>query len=211
MANTEWTMQGLEFANCNCNTGCPCQFNSLPTHGNCRAHTFFQIDHGRYGDVVLDGLRGGLMAMWPGPIHEGNGTWLSIIDKRANPAQRAALEAISHGKDTDPGGSIFQVFHTTVTKVLPTEYRQIDLDIDYVTRKATLRVLGLLESDGESIRNPVTNLPHQVRVTLPTGFEYTEAEFISGKAKTTAPIDLQFDGTHAHLAKFHWSTHGVVR
>ncbi len=38
MAFTEWNMRGVEFANCSCNWGCPCQFNGLPSHGDCRAH-----------------------------------------------------------------------------------------------------------------------------------------------------------------------------
>jgi hypothetical protein len=50
-------MQGVEFINCNCAWGCPCQFNSLPTYGDCRALGFGQIEQGRYGDVPLDGLR----------------------------------------------------------------------------------------------------------------------------------------------------------
>ena len=57
MKLAEWTMEGLEFANCNCIWGCPCQFNGAPTHGNCRAHTFVQIEKGRFNDVPLDGLR----------------------------------------------------------------------------------------------------------------------------------------------------------
>ena len=31
-----WEIKGWEFGNCNCNYGCPCQFNALPTHGHCR-------------------------------------------------------------------------------------------------------------------------------------------------------------------------------
>ena len=82
MKLVDWSMQGVEFANCNCAIGCPCQFNALPTHGNCRAHTFVQIDKGRFGNVKLDGLRWGIMAMWPGPIHLGNGTFQAIVDER---------------------------------------------------------------------------------------------------------------------------------
>ncbi|MGA7790694.1 MAG: DUF1326 domain-containing protein, partial [Xanthobacteraceae bacterium] len=29
--------------NCNCAYGCPCQFNALPTHGNCEAVAGMQI------------------------------------------------------------------------------------------------------------------------------------------------------------------------
>ena len=68
-----WEIHGLEFGNCNCSYGCPCQFNALPTHGNCRAVAFFRIDRGRFGDVKLDGLKCGLAAKWPGAVHEGPG------------------------------------------------------------------------------------------------------------------------------------------
>jgi len=103
------------------------------------------------------------------------------------------------------------VFSAMVTKLLPTLYKPIDLAIDLTVRSARLSVPGVIESSAAAIRNPVTGLEHRARVTLPTGFEFTEADFVTGKARTTGPIDLQFDDTHAHLARIHWSTHGVVR
>jgi hypothetical protein len=208
----EWSMQGTEFANCNCNVGCPCQFNALPTHGNCRAHTFVQIEKGHFGDVRLDGLRWGIMAMWPGPIHLGNGTFQTIIDEKADPKQRAAIEAVSHGKETEPGTLIWQVFSTTVTKVLPTLFKPIELTIDLKARTAKLSVPGIAGGDAASIRNPKTGAEHVARVTLPKGFEFTEAEFVSGNCKAASEsINLDFSNTHAHLARINWGTHGVVR
>ena len=212
MKLVEWSMQGFEFGNCNCAVGCPCQFNALPTHGNCRAHTFVQIDQGKFGDVPLDGLRWGIFGQWPGPIHLGNGTFQVIVDERADAKQRAALEAVAQGRETDPGKLIWQVFSTTVTKTLPTLFKTIDLTIDLKARTAQVKVPDLIESSAASIKNSMTGADHRARVTLPTGFEFTEAEFVSGKAKTTSgPIELSFDNTHAHLAAIHWSTHGVVR
>lgn len=207
----EWTMQGVEFANCNCAWGCPCQFNGLPTHGNCRALCFVQIDKGHFGGVPLDGLRWGIMAAWPEAIHLGNGKFQTIIDEHANPKQREAIEAVSHGRETEPGSLVWQVFSTTVTEFLPTLYKPITLNIDYAKRTASVKVAGLVEGRAETIRNPKTGAPHEARVTLPAGFEFTESEFVSGTSKTTGPIELQFDGTHAHLARIHWSNHGVVR
>jgi hypothetical protein len=211
MKLAEWSMQGVEFANCNCAWGCPCQFNGLPTHGNCRALTFVHIEKGRFNDVILDGLRWGILAAWPGPIHLGNGTFQSVIDEKANPAQRDALEAVSHGKETEPGKLIWQVFSTTVTKVLPTVFKPIELTVDMKARTAKLKVPGVIEGSAESIKNPMTKADHQVRVTLPNGFEFTESEFVSGSAKAPGEIALNFDGTHAHLSRIHWGTHGVVR
>jgi hypothetical protein len=212
MKLVEWSMQGVEFANCNCAVGCPCQFNALPTHGNCRAHTFIQVDKGRFGDVSLDGLRWGLMGQWPGPIHLGGGTFQVIVDESANPQQRAALEAIGLGRETEPGKLIWQVFSMMTTTTLPTLFKSITLTIDAKSGTAQVKVPGVIESSAAPIANPVTKLPHRARVTLPSGFEFTEAEFVSGKAKASSgPIELNFDDTHAHIAKIHWSTHGVVR
>jgi hypothetical protein len=211
MALTEWSLQGSEFTNCNCNWGCPCQFNSAPSHGDCRAHTFIQIDKGHYGDISLDGLRFGALLAWPGPIHLGNGTVRRIIDERANEKQRMALEAIASGEQSDPGSLILQVFAATFSTVLPTLFKPIDLEINIPERRARLIVPDVIAGTAEPIRNPVTGEPQRVRVTLPAGFEFTEAEFASGKAIATAPIELDFNGTHAHLARIHWTTHGVVR
>src|SRR5690242_9124576 len=56
-AMVEWAFKGREFTNCNCAYGCPCQFNALPTHGNCQAVIGIQIDEGHHGQTSLDGLR----------------------------------------------------------------------------------------------------------------------------------------------------------
>lgn len=211
MAFVEWEMRGAEFGNCNCHVGCPCQFNALPDKGHCRAHTFVRIDHGRFGGVSLDGLCWGMLAFWPGPIHLGGGTFMTVVDERADPQQRAALEAVSHGRETDPGSLIWQVFSTTVTKFLPTQYKPIRLEIDAAAASASLRVPGLIDSSAAPIRNPVTGAPHRVRVSLPAGFEYAEAQFAAGASKSSGPVELDFDNTHSHIAAIHWSTHGVVR
>ena len=57
MTDVKWTIRAREFTNCNCSYGCPCQFNGLPTHGDCRAVIGIQIDTGRHGETRLDGLK----------------------------------------------------------------------------------------------------------------------------------------------------------
>jgi hypothetical protein len=211
MAFVEWAMQGVELTNCNCDCGCPCQFNRLPTHGHCRAYGFVQIETGHFGDVPLDGLRWGMVLAWPGPIHHGNGTLQAIVDERADARQRAAIEAVAHGRETDPGSLVWQVFSTTVTTVLPTLAAPIDLQIDIDKRQARVTVPGRVDGTIVPITNAVTGAPHRVRVTLPAGFEFTEAEFASGSGTVAGDIPLDFTDTHAHLARIHWSTHGVMR
>jgi hypothetical protein len=207
----DWEMHGLEFANCNCNWGCPCQFNGPPTLGHCRAFCFVQIDKGHFGDVPLDGLRWGMIAAWPGAIHLGKGRFQTIVDEQANTQQLAALETVSHGGETEPGSLIWQVFSATIANYLPTLHKPIQLAIDYTGRTAQVNVPGVLEGKADSIRNPVTGAAHPVRVTMPTGFEFTESEVLSGHSKASGAIELDLDGSHAHLARIHWSTRGVVR
>jgi len=208
---TNWSMQGLEFTNCNCSWGCPCQFNGLPTQGHCRTFCFVQIEKGHFGDVSLDGVKWGILAAWPSAIHLGNGKLQTIIDEKANPKQRAAIETVSHGGETEPGSLIWQVFSTTIAQFLPTLSRPIRLNIDYAGRTAQVEVPGLVQGQAESIRNPVTGAPHPVQVTMPTGFEFTQSEVLSGKSKVSGAIELDLDGSHAHLARIHWSMNGVVR
>ena len=55
--NTKWRIAGEEIANCNCAWGCPCQFNALPTTGNCEALVGWQVEEGFYGDTKMVGVR----------------------------------------------------------------------------------------------------------------------------------------------------------
>ncbi|MCH7979643.1 MAG: DUF1326 domain-containing protein, partial [Acidobacteria bacterium] len=49
----KWMIRGVEYANCNCNYGCPCQFSSPTTHGNCEAVVGGHIEEGYFNDVRL--------------------------------------------------------------------------------------------------------------------------------------------------------------
>jgi hypothetical protein len=170
-----------------------------------------QIEKGHFDGLSLDGLRWGIVAAWPAAIHLGNGKLQTIIDERANPLQRKAIETVSHGGETEPGSLIWQVFSTTITEFLPTLYKPITLFIDASGRTAQVSVPGVVEAQAETMRNPVTNAPHQIRITAPAGFEFTESEVLSGRVKAPGPITLDFQDTHAHVARIHWSNHGVVR
>ena len=61
MTDVKWTIRGREFVHCNCAWGCPCQFNSLPTHGHCQAVAAVEIEQGHHDDTDLSGLRIGMI------------------------------------------------------------------------------------------------------------------------------------------------------
>lgn len=210
MSDTTWTIYGREFANCNCNYGCPCQFNALPTHGNCCAVVGIQIDRGHHGNVKLDGLRLAGVFRWPGPIHMGNGEAQPIVDKRADAAQREALLRIMSGQDTKPGATMFNVFASMLTKGYDPVFTDIDFAVDIEKRRAHLKVAGLIEQRGEPIVNPVTGAEYRGRIDLPNGFEYTIAEMGRGWSKTMGPIKLDLADSYGQFAELHLNQDGVI-
>ena len=202
---------GPSVTTCNCDFGCPCQFNSLPTHGDCRAAVAMRIDEGHFGDVSLDGVKWVTLLAWPGPIHEGNGEALIIVDEGASAAQRQGVLAILSGQETEPGATIFQVFSTTFANVHEPRFLPVVFEADLEARKGHFSVDGVVEAEASPIVNPMTGAEHRVRVTLPTGFEYTEAEYASAAAKAADPIPLDYSGSHAHFTTIHMTPQGVVR
>jgi hypothetical protein len=210
MTDVRWTLKGREFVHCNCAYGCPCQFNALPTHGDCRAVAAIDIEEGHHGETRLDGLRIAVVLAWPGPIHEGDGEALPIVDERASPEQREALLRIMSGEDTVPGATFFAVFATTYSKVHDPIFARIDFELDVDGRQARLVVPGVIEARGEPIRNPVSGEEHRARINLPDGFEYDVCEVGRGWAETQAPLSISLADSHAQFARLHITESGVV-
>ena len=206
-----WEIHAVVEANCNCAYGCPCQFDALPTYGTCEAADGFQIEKGFYGDVSLDGLSAGMLAKWPGPIHQGNGERLIIIDDRANAEQRSALEKIVSGEDTEELATIFWVINAMTTTRHETLYLPIKIEADIEARRGHVVVDGVFELNVEPIKNPVTGKEHRARIEIPDGFEFTIAEMASGTVKTHSGIELPNNiGTHSHLAELHLNNSGII-
>lgn len=208
--NTSWYFKGKEFVHCNCAYGCPCQFNALPTDGHCQAVAAIAIEEGRHGETDLAGTKIGMIVKWPGPIHEGKGHVVPIVDEEASEAQRDALLRIMSGLDTVPGATFFQVFATTYEHVHDPVVAPIELSIDVEGRRARLEVPGWIDARGEPITNPVTGEQHRARINLPHGFEYETCEVGRGWASTNGPVDVQLKDSHAQFATLHMTESGVV-
>lgn len=211
MVDTKWTIHGREFVNCNCSYGCPCQFNGLPTHGNCKAVAGMEIENGHHGDTKLDGLRFVGIFQWPGAIHEGKGEAAIVVDERANEAQRGALLRILSGQDTEPGATLFNVFASTLVKLHDPIFAPIDFKSDIDARRGHVVVKGITEGRGEPILNPVTGAEHRVRIDMVNGFEYTLAEIGRGWNKATGPIKFELADSYAQFAEIHLCQSGITR
>lgn len=209
---TYWEFKGRELVNCTCEYGCNCQFTALPDKGHCHAVATVQVDEGKHGDTVLDGLVISALFKWPGPIHEGHGEVLPFLDSRADEAQRDALLKIMTGQDTDPFATVFAVFATTIETMHEPVVADIDFQVDVDGRRGRLSIPGYVETTGEPLRNNVTGNETRAQIVLPNGFEYEVADIGSGSSHTTGgPMDIDIDSKYAQFANIHLSTHGVVR
>lgn len=210
MTGTKWHIHALEFSNCNCSYGCPCQFSGLPTHGDCRAVVAFQIQTGQHGTTKLDGLKVAGMFSWPGAIHEGHGEAALIIDRGATEAQRESLLRILSGQDTEPGATIFNVFASTLEKVHPPIFSDIDFDIDIEHRRGRVRAPGYMSSRIEPILNPVTKAESRIRIDNPNGFEFRLAEVARGWSSTQEPLQINLSDSYSHLCQLNLSQSGII-
>ncbi len=136
----DWYLEGISFGNCNCDYGCPCQFELRPTHGDCRGVELARIDAGRCGDVKLDGLCFARLYAWPGAVFEGGGAMQAIIDERADERQRRALATIVHGGETEEAKTHWWVYHAMSSTVHEPIFAPIEFEVDIEKRRA--RVAG---------------------------------------------------------------------
>lgn len=162
---TQWTFEADYFTACNCDWGCPCNFNARPTEGRCMGWGLWNVLRGRFGDTALDGTRFALYYSFPGRVEEGNGTACAYVDRRASAEQRRALEAIGTGK---AGGGIFQLFgEALVKRWLPTRAADIDFELKDGVGRVRIGEFGAAESallsypDGSTLR-PQVELPHGI-------------------------------------------------
>ena len=209
----KWRIAGEEMVSCNCSWGCPCQFNALPTTGNCEAIVAWQIRDGYFGNTQLNGTRFGRAVWWPGPIHEGNGVARTIVDEQTTKEQREALIALTTGRH---GGTYWEIFASVIPNVVEPIIAPISINMDRDKRRATLRIPDVIACDVEPIKNwktsdrskPATGPEHRARITLPNGFEYKEAEMgntVSCRVTAGDKLTFELKNTYAQLNEFDWS------
>ena len=201
-SQTKWRIAGEAIGSCNCAWGCPCQFNSLPTHGRCEALGGWQIQEGHFGDTKLDGVRFARIFWWPGLIQDGNGSRQLILDEQATKAQRDALIAIESGTQ---GAAFFEIFAAVCPNIVETVIAPISFESDRALGRGRLYIPEIGEVNTEPIKNPLTGGDYRARIVLPEGFEYKEAEVVntvSMNVTSTKPLVFENKGSYGQLNAF---------
>jgi len=184
---TEWYMEGPWFKNCNCDPGCPCDFNQYPTQGHCEGMVAMRIDKGHFGDTDLSGLHWAGAVKWPGALHEGNGELQPIIDAKATEEQMGALAQALSG---DHGDTLMQIVKAICPTVHEPILAEFEFEFDLDSRSGRLKA-GPLATEVDTLRGIDPPDPYRVIVKIPNGFEYTGPD---ESAETALAKSLKFDG-----------------
>jgi hypothetical protein len=185
----DWLWEGEWFKNCNCDPGCPCDFNQHPTNANCEGMVAMRITKGHVDDVDVSGLCWASMVWWPGRMDEGNGRMQLIVGEAASSEQRDAIvRALAEGEG-DVLMDIVRAVCPTVEEVL---YAPFEWEFDLASRTGRVKASDFLETEVESLKglgDPPP--PYRILVTIPGGFEYTGE---GNTAETAVAKNLKVNG-----------------
>jgi hypothetical protein len=105
MSTPTWQVSGQYYETCSCDFVCPCLPGGMtvrPTRASCTFAMAFEVSHGAYGMVSLDGLGFIVLGFTPGAMADGNWSVGLIADERATDEQRDAITAIASGAAGGP-------------------------------------------------------------------------------------------------------------
>ncbi len=176
MPSPKWSIEADYIQACNCDYGCPCEFEAPPTMGYCEGMGAYKINSGQFNDISLNGLGIAFVLHFPKAMHLGNGTGGWMIDERANAAQRKALMTITSGK---AGGMPFEIFTMIFSKFMDYQFLPFQFNLD--GRNSSVSVGQSINVAVEPIKNPVTGSTESVRIEHATGFIFKGAECVSAR------------------------------
>jgi hypothetical protein len=209
MTYVDWEIKGTKISACNCNYGCPCQFDAPPTYDKCEGVEVLDIEEGYFGDIDLGGIRVLLLAGWPGAIHEGDGVGQVIIDQNTSEDQREALYKIVSGEEQEPT-TVFSIYASTMHEDYASLVKPIEIRHNLEARTAACFVAGIVELEVQPMRNAVTGEPSYARVVLPGGFEFNEAEMASSTFAGLGDWKFDYKDRAAIFSRFAYGPQGIL-
>lgn len=197
---TRWATRGTVMVACNCDYGCPCNFNARPSKGKCEGQWTWHVEEGRFDDTSLGGLNFTVAVNWPGAIHEGNGEALILIDERANEAQQHAISLLVGGDFGGPWG----VLAWTWPRVHGPMGVPYEVDVNGIEWR--VKAGAWLEIESTSIKNPVTGAEVHPSAILPEGIVFKEGDFgASTVFRVNKGIQFEHPGQYTAVAPFDYS------
>jgi hypothetical protein len=195
-----WQLKGKVLVACNCDWGCPCNFNARPTTGKCEGGWTWHVDTGSYGGVRLDTLSFSVYANWPGAIHEGKGEAVLLLDERADAGQYAAIESLLSGKIGGP----WEVLGWT----WPTVHGPyaVSYDLTFAGVKTRARCGDYVEIESAAIKNPVTGAESFPSVVVPQGIIFKHGDLgMTTRFQVSKGVSYDHSGKYMAVGPFDYS------
>lgn len=194
-----WNVTGTVLIACNCDWGCPCNFNAPPSRGYCQGGWCWFIENGNIDGVTIDNLAVSVWAKWPGAIHEGNGEAVAFIDESADEEQQVALARLVRGEIGGPWAIFINTYrlsgpHQAVHKVEQAEHQ------------SRLTIGDVVSLELEPIRNPVSGAEAHPEIVLPEGLVLKRAG-VAKSAHFAVSHEISYDhsGQYTAFGRFDYS------
>jgi hypothetical protein len=201
-AATAWRMTGKGFEFCNCQPGCTCNFSGFPTSpdGSCKAAVANHIHEGHCGDVDLSGIKALSILDWPKAIHDGGGKAIFVVPPEVSDEQIECLSQIYTGQ---LGGMPWEILGTTFEVA---GLVRAEVEIEENGMHSSIRVPGVGEAQGTTLKNPVTGEDHLVAIDLDQGFIWKRGECGQGTFEVDAEgVHMAFQDSNWILYDFDWT------
>lgn len=191
---TAWRLKGKGYEFCNCQPGCTCNFSGFPTSpdGSCKAAVGTHITEGQCGDVDLGDIKAVAIFDWPKAIHDGGGKAVFVVPPAVSEEQLGCLAQIFTGQ---LGGMPWAILGTTF-EVVGVVRAEVEIDDDGIN--SGIRIPGVGEAKGTTLKNPVTGEDHLAAIVLDTGFIWSRGDCGQGT------FDVEAEGIHLSFENSNW-------
>jgi hypothetical protein len=154
-----------------------------------------------FGTVRLDGASFVVICIYPGAIHEGNGTVVLFVAESLTDAQAGAIAQILSGQH---GGMPWEALAGTVTSFEGPVRAKIEMTVNGT--RSSFRIPGVLELRQTPIKDAVSGDDKEVHIVYPKGGFFWN----DGNVCTTAAMNA----SHGQLRFAHpggYAAHAIAR
>jgi hypothetical protein len=200
---TPYRVKAESIEACNCQHGCNCQFGGFPNEGKCEFILGFEVKDGRFGNVLLDGVRLAIVAKYPKAIHEGHGHVVLFVDENASNDQASAIFSILSGKE---GGMPWEALSGTVEQFEGPVCKPIHMKV--AGESSELNIPGSVTMRLTPLRDPVTGKEKEVHIVYPKGgFFWNDARIATTTEMSAQHGDLRIEwpNRYASAAEVNWT------
>ena len=185
---------------CNCDWGCPCNFNARPSRGFCQGGWIWQIERGPSGRRRL-----WRVSAWrSSPSGPARSTRAAAARSPTStiaptPPSATALTRLVSGECGGPWG----IFAKTYA-LAPPVFAPFHVAIDGRRSRAAIGEVGVLEL--QTIRNPVTQAEAHPEIVLPEGLVVKRGGLgASSVFRLKDGIDFDHSGQYAAFGRFDYA------